>query len=302
MSKRILAAALGAFVLGVLLSWRLQGLRLSFSAQPEDNRPQRIICMSPSVTEIVFALGQGHRVVGVSQFTTYPPEALAKPQCGGFINPNLELIVSLRPDVVLTQGLARKLLDYGHEHGIKVVCLTLDDLPSIFVDIMEVGRILECRPQAERLCDRMRWRLEWVKRKAKGRRRPRVLVVIGREPDSLKNLLTIGRGSFLNDLLELAGGQNVFADVAKPYPTISKESLLERQPEVIIELQGEGMIGKQQMARLLDTWSSMFSLPAVKNRKVYAVGSTYALIPGPRVVNLAEKFADILDGAIEDGK
>lgn len=304
MSKRVFFAVLGAFLLGVVLLWFLQNL--SFTAPPGpggssegrgSRSAQRVICMSPAVTEIIFALAQGDRVVGVSQYSTYPPEALKKPQCGGFINPNTELIVALRPDLVITQGTASDLIAFCRSRGIAVASLDLTDLDSIFSAINEVGRVLGCEPEAERLCSRIRLELARIRLQVADKKRPRVFVVIGREPDSLKNLQTIGSSSFLHDLVELAGGHNVFRDLSKAYPTVSKESLVQRQAEVIIELRGEGTIGEREMARIVETWSAMAALPAVRNGRVHAVGSTYALIPGPRIVRLAEELAATLHPA-----
>jgi len=252
--------------------------------------------MSPAVTEIVFAIGQGDKVVGISEFTTYPPEALSRPVCGGFFNPNLERILSLRPDLIITQGRADRLTDFGRDHQIEMLSVELEDLESVFATIEGIGRVLRADEEAGVLCARMRLRLAEVRLAVKRRPRPRVLLLVAREPGSLRGLTTVGPNSFLSDLLGLAGGENVFADAAQPYATISKEALLERGPEVIIELHGEGMIDASEEARIREVWSAMAGLAAVRDGRIYAVGSTYAMIPGPRLVELAERLADILHG------
>lgn len=303
MRRRILLV-LGALILGMLLSWRLQKLQFAppplsdhalTPGRPDALRYERVICMSPAITEIVFALGQAPRVVGISQFAAYPPEALAKPRCGGFINPNLERILSLRPDILITQGVAETMKGFCADHHIELLPLRLEELDSIFSAVEELGRVLDCAEQAERLSTSMRTRLEAVRRRAEGRPRVRTFLLIGREPGSLKGLMTTGSG-FLHEVLELAGGVNIFSDVSRPYSTISKESLLQRRPEVIVELRGEGEIAPRALARIMKTWAAMPTLPAVRNSRIYAIGSSHAQIPGPRVVQLAEELADIIHG------
>jgi len=121
-----------------------------------------------------------------------------------------------------------------------------------------------------------------------------VLLVVSREADSLRNIHTVGPGSFLSDVLELAGGRNIFADVRSSYAAVSQEAILARQPEVIIELHGEGMLGSAARERILAVWRSMPGLPAVRNGRIHAIGSTYAMVPGPRVGELARRLASIL--------
>ena len=306
MSKRLAFTVLVALLAGIGLAVLLRGLRFASPAGPVSSsevtgarRPQRVICMSPAVTEMVYALGQGHRVVAISQFTTYPPEALEKPQCGGFFNPDVELILSLEPDLIISQGIAKSLTELGQAREFSVLTVTLEDLDSVFGAISAIGRALGCEAEADRLCAGMRLRLAATRMEVAGRRRPRVFVAVGREPDSLRNLMTVGKGSFLSDVLEVAGGENIFADLDRAYPTVSKESLLERQAEVIIELHGEGMMPDEAKEQILRTWRTMPALPAVKDGRIHIVEGTYAQIPGPRITRLAEELAAILHPAGE---
>ena len=308
MSRRVILATIGALLAAVALSWllpklhyvRLQGNVVEREeGRPVRGGPQRVICLSPAVAEIVFALDQGERVVGVSEYTTYPPEALTKPVCGGFFNPNFELVVSLRPDLIITEGKAEKVSQFARDQGIKHLSLQLMDLESIFTCIREAGRALDCEEEAQVLCARLRLRLAEVELAARDRPRRRVLIVLGRERGSLRSIYTTGPDSFAGDVLELAGGDNVFGDVTGSYVGVSKEALILRQPEVIIELQGEGILDDAGLRRIKTLWSDMPGLPAVRDERIYAVGDTYAVIPGPRVVDLAERLAGILHQAEE---
>jgi len=301
MSGRSIAAVVAALIVGMVLSRYLPRLRYKPPGRNSTAAaPQRVICMSPAVTEMAFALGQAERVVGVSQFTTYPPEAAEKPQCGGFANPAFERILSLHPDLVITQGMGRKVREFCEERDIACLSVELTDLESIFAALDEISRALACEERAQELVGSMRDSLGAVRRKAEAHPRRKVFLVIGREPGTLRQLHTVGPGSFLNDVLKLAGGDNVFGDLSLPYATVSKESLVERQPDVIIELHGEGMTDEVRTERITQVWSAMSVLPAVRQRRVHAIGSTYALMPSPRVVLLAEEFYGILHGGAEE--
>ncbi len=303
MSGRVIGGTLGALVAGVLLCWLLPKFQYIPPPLPHGagerggspaRGPQRVICMSPAVTEIVYALGQGERVAGISNYSSYPPEAREKPRCGGFFNPNLERILALRPDLIIAQGRAEKVLEFASERGLEVLRVEFEDLESVFVATRNIGRVLLAEEEAELLCADVRLQLAEVKLQVKDKPRPRTFVVVAREPGSLRGLQTVGPGSFLNDLLELAGGENVFSDMSRSYATVSKETLIQRQPEVIVELHGEGILEPADVDRILEIWDAMPGLPAVRNGRVYAVGSTFALIPGPRMAELAKKLAAIL--------
>jgi iron complex transport system substrate-binding protein len=300
-TKARAAVAGAAFVVGVCLSLvlgRLQppapaGSLAGGGQERAGARYRRVVCMSPAVTEIVFAIGAGERVVGVCQHVKYPPEALDRPLCGGFFNPDFERLLSLQPDLIITQGEAEHLARFARDNRIQVLSLMLTDLDSILRETERVGAALDAGPQADLLCAELRYRLARVRAAVSGRPQVRTALVVAREPGALSNIQVVGPGTFLNDLLEMAGGRNVFSDLAQPYGVVSKEALGQRAPEVIVEMHGEGAEpGLQDEVRGL--WRGLPSLPAVQQDRVYAVEATYAMIPGPRVVQLAELLADLL--------
>ncbi len=300
-SRMVLAlAALLTGVAGGLLLNRIRPPRPARSAgvDPGASRPSyrysRVVCMSPAVSEIVFALGAGPRVVGVSQHTRYPPGAAEKPTCGGFVNPNYERMVALKPDLIISQGEAAGLRRFAAERDIAFTALALTDLESIFAAIRQAGEALEVEARAELVASRMRYQLAQVRDRVSDRAPGRVLLVTGRQPGTLSAVHTVGSRSFLHDLLRVAGGRNVFDDLDREYATVSKEALVQRAPEVIVELHGEGgdQAGLQRQVRAL--WAGLASLPAVRDGRIYVVESTYALIPGPRVVDLAERLAGVI--------
>ncbi|MEF8787913.1 MAG: helical backbone metal receptor [Planctomycetota bacterium] len=264
------------------------------------SRPQRIVCMSPAVTEMVYALEQGSRVVGRSQFATYPPEARAKPSCGGFINPNTEKILSLQPDLILTQGLGKKLRRFSQKHGIRLVRVELTDLQSIYDAIRRIGDVLRCPARADLVTARMRMKLAQVRLRTADREPRRVLLVVGREPGTLGSLNTAGGGSYLDDIVQRAGGINIFGGLESRYRQVSREAVARRRPEVIVELRGEGMVSSEKTKQIKQAWDAMPFLPAVRQDRIYVVKSTYALVPGPRVVKLARRLTDVIHG--EEGR
>jgi len=295
----------GAFVVGVALSFVLTRLPgpaggRSVAARADSRRADyaynRIICMSPAISEIVFWLGAGARVVGVSQHTKYPPEALAKPTCGGFFNPSYEQILALQPDLLITQGEAVKLTHFGRANGIEIVKVVTSDLESIFTETKRLGSLLQLEPEAELLCAEMRWRLAQVRARVARKAPVRVVLVIGREPGTLNNIHVVGPGTFLDDLVSVSGGRNVFSDLGRSYAVVSKEALLERAPDVVVELHGEGADEEQRQDEVRKLWQGLAPLPAVRNGRVYVIEATYAMIPGPRVIELAERLADLFHG------
>jgi len=256
-------------------------------------RYRRIVCMSPAVAEIVFALGAADRVVGVSQHTRYPPEALKKPTCGGFFNPNYEMLLSLQPDLIITQGKAEALSHFANGNHIDILSLDLRDLESIFEQTAWAGRALQLEAEAELVCAEMRYRLAQVHPQISRKPIVPVVLVAGREPGTLNGITVVGPGTFLNDLIQVAGGRNVFSDLHTSYAVVNKEALLERAPQVVVELQGEGGDARAEQEETREVWKGFPSLPAVQQGRVYVVEASYALIPGPRVVLLARRLAEI---------
>jgi len=256
---------------------------------------ERVITMSPAITEIVFALGQGHRVAGVSDYTTYPPEADDLPRCGGYVNPNFEIILSLSPDLIITHGRPGDFGKFGERYGIDILPMEIDDLESIYDTIRVTGDMLDCESDAQELVERMERRVSEIADAAQaGRPGVETLLVVGRDPSSLREVHVVGPGGFLHDFLVLAGGENIMADLGRQYGSVSKEIVAERNPEVIIELHGEGMMEDEERRRYLRVWQDMSTLPAVKNERIYVIEETFAMLPGPRSVKIAERMAEIL--------
>ncbi|MCX7045657.1 MAG: helical backbone metal receptor [Candidatus Sumerlaeota bacterium] len=249
--------------------------------------PARIVTLAPSITEIVFALGCSGRVVGVSDFCVYPPEAMKLPQCGGWENPNFEMLASLKPDLVVIQGRHERVAQFCNERGIPVLRVEINSIATLDAEIAHLGKALGAESQAAQLRAHIEKELDAVRSRTPPDRRPKVFVAVARLGGSLGQLMSAGGGTFLDELVTLAGGDNVFNGVKDAYPQVSKEALVLRRPEAIIEIRpGEKLDADKQKALRAD-WAALSSLPAVRKGHIRFVTEDFALFPGPRVAQTA---------------
>jgi iron complex transport system substrate-binding protein len=259
--------------------------------------PQRIVSTAPSVTEMLYALGLGDRVVGVTTFCHYPPEAAKKPKIGEYLHPSLETIAALRPDLVVSEvsGVRRS----ENLAALHLNVLEIDDgtLAGIYDSIRRIGRAAGVPARADEVCAGMRAQLDAIRARVAGLPRRRALFLVGRTPGRIEELVAAGRASHLNELLEIAGGENVFRDSIAAYGRIPLEELLARNPEVIVDM-GEmtetvGVTEAQKRA-VVALWNRYPALAAVRQHRVYAVASDIFVVPGPRVVDAARALARML--------
>ncbi len=256
----------------------------------------RIICMGPSLTEAVFALGGGDRVVGVSDFCVYPPEALKIARVGGVMNPNLERYTVLRPDLVIFRGAQEKVLKLCKARDIATLKTDMDTLEGIFNGIEKLGGALGFEENANQLNGGIRSQLDDVRESVKGLARPKVFICIGRTPGGLSSIFTCGNSSFITQLIDLAGGENIFSQVTQPYPEASKETLVRRAPDIILEMRPGEDISPDERRRLVSEWKALRTVPAVKNNRIFVLTEDFLLIPGPRVGMTARTLAKIIHG------
>jgi iron complex transport system substrate-binding protein len=258
------------------------------------SKTRRIVSMAPQITETIFALGCGGRLVAVTDFCVYPPEAKELPGVGGYFNPNLEKLTALHPDLIILQGEHEKVDRFCRKKGIHILHVRMDSLSSIYEGIYKLGSILDCPEQAQKLCDAIRGELEQIREKTAGQSRKKVFVCLGRSPGSIANLYTAGGPSFVSEILQIAGGENIFSDVTQPYPEASKESLVKRAPEVIIEARPGEKITDVQRRQIISEWNVLRAIPAVANSRVYVMTEDFLLVPGPRVGASARCLAQTL--------
>lgn len=251
-------------------------------------RPQRIISLVPAATEILFAVGAGPRVVAVSSYDREPEAVNALPRVGALIDPNLERILALKPDLVVVYGTQHDLKTQLDRAGVPHTSLTHGGLPEVTATIRAIGARTGDGPRAETVADEIERELAAVGRRVEGRPRPRTLMVFGREPGTLRNMYASGGKGFLNDMLEIAGGVNVFAGQLRESVQVSTEMLLAIKPEVVLELHSSpGAVD-------LSAWEALPSVPAVRDRRVVALAGTELMVPGPRVARATGRFARAL--------
>ena len=243
---------------------------------------QRIVCGTPAITEIVFALGCADRVIGVSDFSTFPPEANAKQSIGGWISPNRERLLLLNPDLILTQGAHKRLAAFAEEYEIPFHSTELDSLQDTYCAIDTLATLLDVQTRGNALADQIQNDIASVRDTIGDAPRKRILLLLGRSPGDLAGLTAVGPGTFLNDLLITAGGTNIFADAIGLYPRVSKESILVRQPETIIELVS-GHPSDKAIRALKADWLQLADIPAVQKNQVHCLTNDVLLIPGPRM-------------------
>jgi cobalamin transport system substrate-binding protein len=243
---------------------------------------RRIVSLAPSSTEIVYALGASARLVGVDQFSDFPPAARSLPRVGSDLSPSVERILALKPDLVLlsTSANTRELAADLRRLGVRVIVSSGDDLSEVFDAIVQIGSALDLDGRG--LIAQLRARRDAVEKRVAGLPRPRTLVVVWTDPLSIA-----GGKSFVDGAIGSAGGDDVAADSAQPYPQYSVERLLARAPEVIV-------VGSHGDTPPLGPLLAHPSLPAVRDHRVYRIDQDLLFRPGPRLVDGIETLSRIL--------
>ncbi|MFO7173543.1 MAG: cobalamin-binding protein [Bacillota bacterium] len=244
--------------------------------------PRRILSLAPSNTEILFALGLGDRVVGVDNFSDYPPEAASLPRVGDLMNPNYEAMAALSPDLALAIGGSEEFWQKLEELGVPVVVIQPNTVAEVIDSIRLVGRVTGAAEAADALARSMADRVEAVQHQAaRLSHRPRVFWEVWDDP-----LMSAGPGSFFDDMIRLAGGVNVVGDAESPWPQVSPEAVIARDPEVIITTQAEW--AERLRSGALPAWSGT---TAVRQGRIYVVEDNLVSRPGPRIVEGLEQVA-----------
>jgi len=287
-----LVARAGRVVLSLTLVAALAGLACTrrppkeVVEAPHGAIPRRIIAVAPSTAEIVCMLGAVDRLVAVSRYCKYPPELADLPRIGGPRDLDLESIVALEPDLLMLRGRNDTLEKLCRDNGIRTYCDPTETLSDIERTVRQIGDLLRLEDRATEVVTEMQERLEVVRRAVAGRPRPGVLFT-NRGPDQLVNIYTVARGSYLDELITLAGGRNLFGDQDAAYPMVGLEEILIRQPEVIIE----SLFGVADRPGLRDAviaqWRAVGPMPAIKSGRIHILTADYATVPSPRVVRMA---------------
>lgn len=259
--------------------------------------PERIVSTAPSFTEMLYAVGAGERVVAVSTYCHYPASVDRLPRIGTYLEPNVEAILRLRPDLVLVHAEHPQIVRQLRAAGIVTLALRNTTLEETLRSATAIGQAVGRPREGSALEARLRQGLDAMRRQPVRPTPPTLLFIVGRTPGRLDGMLAVGKGSYLNDLIAAAGGRNVLADSPVAYPKISVEGVLRLNPDVIVDMgdmtdtQG---VSPAHTAAVVRLWNTVPGLRAARNRKVFAVASDIYVVPGPRVLDAAAAFRAML--------
>jgi iron complex transport system substrate-binding protein len=256
----------------------------------------RIVSLVPALTEIVFAVGAGGSVIAVSSYDENPPAVRTLPKVGALLDPDVERIIALRPDLVLLYGSQTDLMSQLRRASIPYYDYRHTGLADVTRTIRDLGGRAGRAAAAERTAAEIERRLEALRRRTAGLGRPRTMLVFGRERGALRNIYASGGRGFLHDMLEVAGGTNVFADVQAEAVQASTELILARAPDAIVELRSTSMLSAEDQRAEIDVWRTLASVPAVRANRVHLLMGRSLVVPGPRVAESAEEIARALHG------
>ena len=244
--------------------------------------PQRIVSLAPSVTETLFTIGAGDRVVGVTEFCNWPPEVKNLPKVGQFARFNFERVLWLKPDLVVIahNPPSEVIFQELDQFGIPPLVIGAWNMEETIRSVRDMGRAVGLEQEAEAVASEMERKLAMVKNAVKDAPKVKAVIVYGREP-----LILGGPGTFADDILSLAGGVNIAADATIKYPRYSIERLVLEGPDVIIEAGCIDEFGDGSASHISDFWNSWPSIPAVKNGRIVLISSDLLSRPGPRVTD-----------------
>jgi iron complex transport system substrate-binding protein len=232
----------------------------------------RIVSLSPSATEVVWELGAGAQLVGVDDYSTFPDYVAKLPKVGSFLAPNLEAIVALRPTLVIVDDVHGQVAGALRDAGIATIACPMHSLPDVKAALRAVGERIGHARDAARVMEHIDGNLDDFAAHRPAHH-PSVLAIIDREPSGLGGMVSIGPGSWLDELLAVVGGDNVLAHASVRYPKISIEEVLRARPDVIIDV---------SFGAKLDAWQDV-EVPAVARHRVRVLAAPYLRAPSPRV-------------------
>ena len=251
----------------------------------ETSYPKSIVALSPSAAEILFAVGAGDQVAAVSEYTDYPVEAAAKPVVGGFDGKTLsiETIMSYKPDLVyLTEGMHNFLISTLEKNGIAYYISKGESIASVEKEILDVGKLTGHEKEAAKVVDGMEKKLKKATKKSGAP--VKVYYEVWNAP-----YMSVGTTSFIHDVIVKAGGENIFGDLTDAYPMVSEETIIAREPAVILIPSSSGM--EPSAVGLRNGWAD---IPAVKNAKVFVVDDNVYTRPGPRIADVVLSLSELL--------
>lgn len=263
--------------------------------------PQRIISLAPSITETLFAVDAGDKVVAVTDYCQYPAQVKNLPKVGGYLDPNLEQIVRLKADMVILLERQHALKKQLHRLGIVTLSIDNSSLAGIRRSIIDIAAAVGQTAKAEKLISDFDSRLDVIRLKVEGQPKSNVLIAIAHSSNTnyLDKVYIAGQQDFYNDLLPFVGATNVYQGTRLRVPALSTEGLLRLNPEVIIDIFPDAEVYSPDIPALRQQWQRLDKINAIQNNQLHIIQADYAVIPGPRIIQLAEHLAQIFHPSID---
>jgi iron complex transport system substrate-binding protein len=255
--------------------------------------PQRIVSLAPGITETLYELGLDDKIAGVTSYCNWPPRARQKPRIGGFTNPSIEKIVSLKPDLIIAtaDGNRKDTVKQLERIGLAVYVTNPSDTEKILKSILHIGEITNRGDSAGKLVAKLRRRLNNISSQTKNKSRPRVFFQIGLEP-----VITAGGGTLINEVIDRAGGVNIARNDTARYPRYSAEGIMAGAPDIILFAP---MANDKEFAAVKKFWQEYGEIPAVKNNKIYPINTDLISRASPRIFDAIEAMAVIFHPEIK---
>jgi iron complex transport system substrate-binding protein len=255
----------------------------------------RIISLAPSITETIYALGAGDRIVGVSDFCTYPPAVEKLPKVGGYIDPNFEAILRLKPDLLFLLKEHAKVKEFCAARGIRHIEIDDHNVPAIIQSMRIIGSACGKAAEGDKMAAAMDSSFS-IGKFMEGPR-PRVLLAVGRDGAGSGNIASVwaaGPSTFYDELIRAAGGTNVVSDSLNDYPTLSAEAIIRLKPDIIVDAMSSMAQYADQAQKLMHDWDEFTMVPAVHDSLVFCVEGDYVTIPGPRIIQFLNDLRQII--------
>jgi len=250
------------------------------------------------MTEILFAVGAGDQVVGVTDFCNYPADGLAEmPRIGAYLNPDVERMLALQPDLVVLLPSQAALGERMKAAGVPTLTVANESLEEVLDSIGALGQATGHGEEAARLRAELEAELDTLRQDSAATEPTPTLVVIGRGSGDMAGIFAVGPGTFLDELIRVSGGHNVLAEAVSLYPQVPLEEVIRLAPQVIVEV----VVPPSSLEpdQVIAAWNELDSIPAVRDGRVHVLTDDHLLIPGPRAVRTARQLYPLLHPAAE---
>lgn len=266
------------------------------SKQHKTEIPHKIISLAPSITETLFALGLGDRVIGVTSYCTFPPQAKTIEKVGGYADANLEKVIALHPDLVIHLQEHEKQRIFLNRFGVRTLRVDNSTCASTCSSFAAIGQCCGVKISSDSLISIFQERMSQSNSEHSASQ-PKVLFCVGRDnpgAGQIKTIYAAGSSTFYNDLIKAAGGQNAISDSIPVYPRLSPEGIIAIAPDIIVDVAPS--MGNFDCNLLVNDWNSLSRIPAVKYKRICCLDKDYATVPGPRMLFLLDDLKNIISG------